>query len=138
MLPRATVIGLYDEMAKLGAVSDEQARRSLDRYDALEKARPTAGQVGRYGALGAGAGALSKTISTGIEHGRLPTGRAALGAAAAGAVGMGAVPLIRGALDRHAEKRTLGNYLKQEHVGSYAPNAPAMTDAQQPTTGLSR
>ena len=111
MIPIAAVM---DELAKLGAISDEQARRSLDRYDALEKAKPTVGQVGRYGALGAGAGALSKTISTSIEHGRMPTGRAALGAAAAGAVGMGAVPLIRGALDRHAEKKVLKSYINQQ------------------------
>jgi hypothetical protein len=134
MLPRAVVEGCISELSKLGAVSDEQARRSLDRYDALEKSKPTAGQVGRYGALGAGAGALSKTISTGIEHGRMPTGRAALGGAVAGAVGMGAVPLIRSALDRKAEKSTLQSYL---HQGA-APNPSAMTDAQQPVTGLSR
>lgn len=119
MIPIAAVM---DELAKLGAISDEQARRSLDRYDALEKAKPTVGQVGRYGALGAGAGALTNMVKHTIEHGRMPSVRGALGSAAAGAIGMGAVPLIRGALDRSAERKTLKNYLTQEHVGNYASN----------------
>ena len=50
---------LFDELEKLGAISDDQARRSLDRLDQLDKNKPTPGQVGRYGALGAGAGATS-------------------------------------------------------------------------------
>ena len=50
---------------------------------------------------------------------------------------MGAVPLVRGALDRHAEKKTLKSYLGQVHEGGYAPNPDAQTDAGTPT-GLSR
>jgi hypothetical protein len=106
---------------KLSAVSDEEARRSLDRLDQLEKNTPTGGQVARYGALGAGAGALGHVVSRAIEGGgRSVTRRSALGAAAAGAIGMGGVPLVRGALDRHAEKRVLRGYLHQpeEKVGA--------------------
>ena len=104
----------FDELEKISAVSDEEARRSLDRLDQLEKSKPTGGQVARYGALGAGAGALGHVVSRAIEGGeRSVTRRSALGAAAAGAIGMGAVPLVRGALDRHAEKGTLKKYLQQ-------------------------
>jgi hypothetical protein len=108
------VDAFFDELEKLGAISDEHARRSLDRLDQLDKNKPTVGQVGRYGALGAGAGALGHVVSRAIEGGgHAVTRRSALGAAAAGAIGMGAVPLVRGALDRHAEKKTLKAYLDQ-------------------------
>jgi hypothetical protein len=120
------VVSFFDELEKLGAVSDDQARRSLDRLDQLEKNTPTPGQVGRYGALGAGAGALGHVVSRAIEGGAKGiTRRSALGAAAAGAIGMGAVPLVRGALDRHAEKKTLSAYLRQ----------PDKTAASAPTRG---
>jgi hypothetical protein len=128
---------MLDELVKLGAISDDEARRSLDRYDQLERSRPTLGQIGRYGAIGAGAGALTNAVKTTIEHGKLPTVRGALGSAAAGAIGMGAVPLVRGALDRRAEKGTLNKYLSQEHLGNYAPNQGASTEVGTPT-GLSR
>lgn len=132
MLPFSACL---DELVKLGAVSDEEARRSLDRLDTLEKAAPTGWQVARYGTLGAGAGALGHIVSRAIEGGRnKPTLRSALGAAASGAIAMGAVPLVRGALDRRAERGTLKQYL---HQGSYAPNQGASTDVEPPT-GLNR
>lgn len=134
-----TVVALFDELTKLGAVSDEEARRSLDRYDQLEKQSPTPAQVGRYGALGAGAGALGHVMSRAIEGGvNKPTPRSALGAAASGALAMGAVPLVRGVLDRRAERRTLKDYLTQEHVGSYGKNPNTETGSTEPPTGLSR
>lgn len=122
-------LSLLDELVKLGAVSDAEAQKSIDRLDVLEKERPTLGQVGRYGVLGAGAGALGKVVGQGIEHGRLPTGRGALGAAAVGAIGMGAVPLARRVLDRRAEIGTLKKYMSQEHLGQYAENPSVATHA---------
>ena len=130
-------VAFYDELQKLGAISDAQAQSSVDRLHTFEKNKPTAGQAGRYGALGAAAGVLGRGISHGIEHGKLPTGRSALGAATAGAVSMGAVPLMRGALDRHAEVGTLKKYLHQEHAGEYGKNPGAAIDAQPPS-GLTR
>ena len=109
----------FDELEKLGAISDEHARRSLDRLDQLDKNTPTPGQIGRYGALGAAAGALGHAVSRGIEGGHL-SGRSLAGAAASGAIGMGAVPLVRGALDRHAEKKTLKSYLDQPDKIAFA------------------
>src|SRR5258706_13948210 len=54
------------ELAKLGAISDSHARRSLDRLETLEKNKPTGGQVARYATLGAVAapaiGALGNVI----------------------------------------------------------------------------
>jgi hypothetical protein len=105
---------IFDELVKLGAISDDQARASLDRLDSLEKSKPTGGQVARYGALGAGAGALGKAVSHSIEHGKMPVGRGLGGAAAAGAIGMGAMPLLRSSLDRRAEMGRLKKYMGQE------------------------
>ena len=138
LLPQAVTAGLFDELVKLGAISDEEARRSLDRYNQLEKSQPTGTQVARYGALGAGAGALMHGVGRAIEGGtRSITRRSLGGAAVTGAIGMGAVPLVRNALDRGAEKGTLKKYLSQEHLGDYAPNQGAATDVGTPT-GLSR
>lgn len=124
----------FDELEKISAVSDEEARRSLDRLDQLEKSKPTGGQVARYGALGAGAGALGHVVSRAIEGGAV-TRRSALGAAAAGAIGMGAVPLVRGALDRHAEKGTLKSYLHQgEKDAGFLDSAKSLLTKDIPGT----
>jgi hypothetical protein len=138
-MPKAATAGFFSELAKLGAVSEQEARRSLDRLDALEQAKPTVGQVGRYGALGAGAGAVTHMLGRAVEgNTKSPiTPRSVGSAALTGAIGMGAVPLVRGMLDRAAEKRTLRNYLSQEHVGEYGKNPGAATDVGTPT-GLSR
>ncbi len=138
MLPFSVIV---DELEKLGAISDEQARRSLDRYDQLEKARPTLGQVGRYGALGAGVGTLMHVAGNALEGvGMSSLKPRALGAAAVkGAIGMGVVPLAVRALDRRAELATLKKYLSQEHLGDYAvsPNTEAGGLAGPPT-GLTK
>jgi hypothetical protein len=126
-----------DELEKLGAISTDDARRSYDRLDTLEQNKPTLGQIGRYGALGAGAGALTKTLGNAIEHKALPSARAAGAGALAGAIGMGAVPLIRQKLDQRAEYGKLKKFMHQEHLGEYGASPGAMTDS--PTTaGLSR
>ena len=111
---RIAVDSLFDELLKLGAVSDEQARRSLDRLDQLEQNKPTTGQVARYGALGGAAGATMQAVGRAVEgtHGSI-TPRSLASAAATGAIGMGAMPLIRSALDRHTERKTLKAYLHQ-------------------------
>jgi hypothetical protein len=130
-------VAFLDELVKLGVISDEQARASLDRLESLEKNKPTGGQVARYGVLGAGAGAVGKAVSHSIEHGRLPVGRSLGGAAAAGAIGMGAMPLFRSSLDQRAEMGRLKKYMGQVHEGQYDKNQGAMTDAPTPS-GFSR
>lgn len=104
---------VFDELEKLGTVTPQEARRSLDRLDQIEKDKPTAGQVARYGLLGAGTGALTKGLGSLIEHGELPTARGALGGATIGAIGMGALPLVRQHLDRRAEYNTLKRFMEE-------------------------
>ena len=133
-MPSELVHGLFDELEKLGAVSTEEARRSLDRLETLEQNKPTIGQVARYGALGAAAGGGTKLLGNAIEHGGIPTSRAGLAGAAGGAIGLGAVPIIRQHLDRKAE---LGRLKKFMHQGDYGKNPEPQTDAGTPT-GLSR
>jgi hypothetical protein len=125
----AQLVSCLAELEKVGAVSADQARRSLDRLDTLEQNKPTVGQVARYGTLGAGAGALTKGISSVVEHGKLPTSRAALASGAAGAIGMGAVPLLRSALDRRAETGTLKKFMAgtEQHAGDYAKSPGLVT-----------
>jgi hypothetical protein len=115
-----TMRGFLDELEKLGEVTADQARRSLDRLDSLERNKPTAGQVGRYAALGAVAGPAISAVGnvirgkpsfegTGLKN-KL---RDVAAQAAKGSLSAGAVPLVRGHLDRKAEEGTLRTYLKQ-------------------------
>lgn len=129
--------GLLDELEKLGAVSSNEARRSLDRLETLEQNKPTAGQIARYGALGAGAGALTRTLGNAVEHKMLPSGRGAAAGAIGGAIAAGAVPLLQQKLDRKTEYGKLKKFMTQEHLGDYAKNPEPQTDAGTPT-GLSR
>lgn len=128
-----------DELEKLGAISHEEARRALDRLNTLETNKSTIGQAARYGAIGAGAGALGKTLGNLVESGHLPTSRGALGAAAAGAVGAGAIPLINQHLDRKSEYGKLRKFMAQgpQHEGEYGKNEGASNDSPM-TAGLSK
>lgn len=111
---------ILDELEKLGAISDEQARRALDRAETLEKNKPTVGQVGRYAGLGAVAGPGIRMVGNVIKKkhpldfgagvGKL---RGVASEAATGAIASGAIPMIRSHLDRRAEIGTLKTYLKE-------------------------
>lgn len=125
---RIDVRAFLDELEKLGAVSDEQARRSLDRLDTLEQQQPTASQVARYAGVGAASGLGARALSDAISektlfHGSKGSFRKGLGVAAAGALTSGAVPLIRAHLDRQAEEETLKRYLIEQEQNP-APVAP--------------
>lgn len=128
-----TSSALYAELAKLGTISDEQAAKSLDRYESLERSSPTVRQGLRYAAIGAVAGPAIRAVGQAIRGGRrsgvsmlghlagadLPgTGnalRSLASNAAGGAIGSGAIPLIRGQMDRQAEMGTLKQYLSERH-----------------------
>lgn len=116
MLP---IHSFFDELVKLGSVSDDQARRSLDRLDTLEKNKPTARTALQYGALGAVAGPAISGIAHTIEHGvgKKPMfggARGLAGQAVKGALSAGAVPIVQKALDRHSEMGTIKKYVKQD------------------------
>lgn len=106
---------------KIAAVSEEQARGSLDRLDSLERNKPTLRQVGRYGTLGAIAAPIA-SIATNAIRGKplLDAGtnisklREVAGRAAGGAITGGAIPLLRSHLDRKAELGTLRSYMDQQ------------------------
>jgi hypothetical protein len=109
------MIGSFvDELAKLGAVSDEHAQRSLERLESLNKNRPTLGQVGRYGAIGAVAGPAIGALSNIVEK-KPPLGSARAVAAQAlkGGLSASAIPLARAHFDRRAELGTLNKYVSE-------------------------
>lgn len=113
-----------DELEKLGAITDDQAEAALEKYEALEKARPSAGQVGRYAGLGAVAGPAVGAIGNAVK-GKHPLNFGAnkkilgvLGESAKGALGMGVVPIVRHHLDREAEKSVLRRYIKEHEAQS--------------------
>lgn len=109
-----------DELEKLGAVSPQQARTSLDRLDTLEQNKPTSGQVARYAGLGAVTAPAVGMLSNAIRKKPVFEGLRGVAAdATKGAIGMGAMPLLRGHLDRQAEIGTLKKYLHENGT----PNA---------------
>lgn len=108
------------ELAKAAAVTTEQARRSLDRLDTLERNKPTLGQVGRYGGIGALGGAAAGAVGNAIEHGSALKGATPkakvlnlAASAAKGAIGGGALPLLRSHSDRRAETGTLRKFMQE-------------------------
>ena len=113
------------EWIKSAAVSPDQARRSLDRLDTLERNKPTTGQVARYGGIGALGGATAGAVGNVIETGAALKGatpKAKLlnlaSSAAKGAIGGGALPLLRSHSDRRAEMGTLRNFMNQDKVAA--------------------
>lgn len=113
------VFHMVDQILKLAGIQPEEARRSLDRLESLDKNKPNAGQVGRYAALGAAAGPALGVVRNVIEGGKKwhdfgghPV-RGALAAAATGAIASGAVPLVREELDRKAELHKLKTFMRE-------------------------
>lgn len=113
------------EWIKSAAVSVDDARRSLDRLDTLERNKPNIRQVGRYGTIGglggAGIGAVGNLIETGSAlKGVTPKEKALNLASSAvkGALGGGALPLLRAHSDRHAEMGTLRKFMNQDKVAA--------------------
>lgn len=117
----------HEQLTKAAEVSADDARRSLDRLDSLERVKPTAGQFGRYTGIGGAAGAAAGAIGNAIEHGSALKGgstKAKLLNVAAntakGALAGGAVPLLRNHMDRRAEMGTLHNFMSENKVASAA------------------
>lgn len=119
---------------KIAAITDEEARQSLDRLETLEKQRPDRRQVARYAGLGA--------VASPVIHaaGKLVAGKGLKGAlegetvrekirdlaghSVKGALGFGAVPLVRGHMDRSAESSRLKRYLAEHKTAEVAASVP--------------
>lgn len=102
-------------------VSDEQARRAMDRLDQLEQSKPTLHQAARYGAIGAIAGPAISTAGKLLSGNPVISGkgvaRTLAGEAMKGALGGGAMPLITNQLDRKSEIGTLRKYVAENQLG---------------------
>jgi hypothetical protein len=107
-----------DELVKLGAVSDEHAQLAKERLDSLERNRPTVGQLGRYGAIGAIAGPAIGAVGNLIEK-KSPFGslRNVAAQAAKGGLAASTIPLARVALDRRAAAGTMKKYENEHSPG---------------------
>lgn len=113
-------------LPKTAEISDDRARRSLDRIGTLEQNKPTVGQAARYGAIGGLGGGVIGAVGHLVERGALTKGETpkakALNLAAnvaKGALGGGAIPLLRNSMDRRAEMGTLNKYVQERAI----PNA---------------
>lgn len=127
------------ELVKIGTISQEQAERSYNRLETLERNKPTAPQVLRYGAIGAIAYPGVRVLENAISGKTLLEGtgwkdkmRRVAGRSIAGAVTSGAIPLLRTHFDRKAEVKHLTNYL-QEHRAATGTPAVAPPAATPPT-----
>ena len=110
----------FDELIKLGAISDEQAQAALNRLTTLERNKPTPGRVARYAAVGAVAAPVIHAATSAIEGKNPLKGLSHLGKlrhagahAAKGALAAGAVPLVQQHFDRRGEEKTLHKYLAE-------------------------
>jgi hypothetical protein len=108
------LIAIFDELEKLGAVSHDEAGRALDRLETLERNKPTAPQVARYGAIGAGTGAAVGLLKSRIKGTSAGGVRGLAADAVGGALATGAIPLLRSQMDRKAEAGTLQRYLHEQ------------------------
>jgi len=120
-----TLKACFDELEKLGAVSDDQANAALERLDTLERQKATAGQVARYGALGGAAGAGIGVIRNTISKTKGGV-RGHIGNAVAGAISAGGLPVLQKHFDRKAEESTLKSYLEENEDKTAAPLVKAM------------
>lgn len=133
---KASMAAMLDEAVKLGSISDEQARAALDRYETLERNKPTAKQVARYATIGAVAAPAISAVGD-VIHGKPVFGgsvvRGIASKAVTGALGSGAIPLVRAHLDRKAEMGTLRDYMKQHEVERHHQTAGNLAAPYEPT-----
>ena len=141
----------FDELEKLGAISAEEARRSLDNLDSIENQKPSKKKMLEYGALGAASGPVisaakdfagGKAVFEAAKHPvtgtALPFGRlrAAGGAAIGGALASGAVPLIRYHMDKAREKGNLRRFMDEYEQEKTAPKVAEVAEAKKEKTSL--
>lgn len=111
----------FDELQKLGAVTDEQAQAAVDRLETLERNKATPERVARYATVGAVAAPAIVGIGNAIKGKGFRAGlsgmahlRDVAGDSAKGALGAGALPLVQQHFDRVGEEGKLRKYLAEE------------------------
>lgn len=147
------VAGLFRELLKVGFVSPEEAQSSIDRYEQLQKSRPTGEQVGRYAGLGATAAVGGHLVQSAIEGNRpfsLQKGpafskkntpkvlRGVAGRAAVGAITGGLMPLVRSHMDQQAEAKKIKAFLADNVEPPPTPKLGSLGEDLLEATGLSK
>lgn len=147
------VAGLFRELLKVGFVSPEEAQSSIDRYEQLQKSRPTGEQVGRYAGLGATAAVGGHLVQSAIEGNRpfsLQKGpafskkntpkvlRGVAGRAAVGAITGGLMPLVRSHMDQQAEAKKIKAFLADNVEPSPAPKLGSLGGDFLEAVGISK
>lgn len=128
MAKAASELAFFDELVKVGAISEEQAGASLDRIERLQQQKPTGGQVARYATIGAVASPAISAMSNAIKGKALFDGkgggvkgivRGIAGEAAKGAVATSMIPALRHEGDRRAEISTLKHFVEEQSKESF-------------------
>lgn len=116
-LPKLAMRATFDELLKIGGISDAQAQAAVNRLDTLERNKPTLGQAARYGAIGGIAAPAVRLLTDAVRHGNPLHGgmRGLASDALGGALMSSAVPMARAYVDRSAEEKTLKRYLTAEN-----------------------
>jgi hypothetical protein len=125
-MKHASAAGFFDELEKLGAVSDDEAVRALQSLQDLEDSKPTAKQMAGYAGIGAVATPAVHMVGNAIKGGGpILEGAGAAGKARAlaahmakGAIGGGALPIVQQEYDRHAKMKVLKNWVKEHQSDS--------------------
>jgi hypothetical protein len=110
----------FDELMKLGAVSDTEAQAALNRLHTIERNKPTKSRVARYATFGALAAPVIAGVGNAVEGKNPLKGLSHVGKlrhvmshSAKGALATGVLPLIQQHFDRKGEKKVLHKYLAE-------------------------
>lgn len=117
---------LFDELEKLGVISNDQALASYQQLQKLQDDAPTAKQVGRYALVGAVGAPAINSVGNVIRKGSItPRGLAA--DAVKGALGASVIPLVQHELDRRSEMRTLRRWGEEHKIATRLNDAVNFT-----------
>lgn len=138
-LKHAMSTAFFDELDKLGAISDAEALRALESLQDLEDSKPTAKQMAGYAGIGAVSAPVVHALGNVIAKGHplsapLGSGLGQLSRSAAlremgsqaakGAIGAGAIPIVQQEYDRHSKMKVLRKWVK-EHQHDHSDMAKA-------------
>lgn len=140
---KTSMVAFLDELQKLGTITDDEAHRALERYEALEKGKATKAKITRYGLIGAAAtpaiSALGDAIAGNPLYGvRKGPGmakgliRGAVGRAVTGGLASSTVPIMQHGVDRRAEMKVLSKYIREHQQQSKPESTLAAGELQEP------